>query len=225
MILEEESNENSGDFNELTPGPAVTLSQELFSSLVKYGSTSLSSETQVKQETEKEEKYPTVFEGDEDNVGEADDGGSGEENKTVGKAPLKLTVPKIKELVKMAKDLKKQERSKVEQQSKCQIKLRKSGRRKGRKPRSIKHGQVGTYKDADSKHETIEEKRAKWREGYYKKKALGTLKYQKFLSPRLPPDRKCTECGMVLRTYRSLVQHRNSAHNISYSVSSNEIEF
>ena len=53
MILEDESNENSGDFNELTSGPAVTLSQELFSSLVKYGSASLSSETQVKQETER----------------------------------------------------------------------------------------------------------------------------------------------------------------------------
>ena len=222
MILEEDSNENSGDFYDLTPGPAVALSQELFSSLVKYGSASLSSETQVKQETEKDEKYPTVSEDHEDNVEEVDDGGSSEGNKeTVGKAPLKLTVPKIKELVKMAKDLKKQERSKVEQQSKSQMKLRKSARRKGRKPRSIKQGHVGAYKDVDSKHETIEEKRAKWREGYYKKKALGTLKYQKFLSPRLPPDRKCTECGMVLRTYRSLVQHRNSAHNISYSVSSN----
>ena len=221
MILEEDSNEKSGNFYDLTPGPAVALSRELFSSLVKYGSASLSSETQVKQETEKDEKYPTVCEDHEDNAEEVDDGGSSEENKTAGKAPLKLMVPKIKELVKMAKDLKKQERSKVEQQSKSQMKLRKSGRRKGRKPRSIKQGHVGAYKDVDSKHETIEEKRAKWREGYYKKKALGTLKYQKFLSPRLPPDRKCTECGVVLRTYRSLVQHRNSAHNISYSVSSN----
>ena len=219
-MLEEDSNENSGDFYDLTPGPTVSLSEELFSSLVKYGSASLSSETHVKQETEKEEKYPTLSDGDEDNVGEVDDGGSSEENKTVGKAPVKLTVPKIKELVKMAKDLKKKERSKVEQQSKSQTKLRKSGRRKGRKPRSIKHGQVGAYKNVDSKHETLEEKRAKWREGYYKKKALGTLKYQKFLSPRLPPERKCAECGMVLRTYRSLVQHKNSAHNISYSVSS-----
>ena len=130
MILEEDSNENSADFYDLTPGPAVALSQELFSSLVKYGSASLSSETQVKQETEKDEKYPTVSEDHEDNVEEVDDGGSSEENKTVGKAPLKLTVPKFKELVKMAKDLKKQERSKVEQQSKSQMKLRKSAREK-----------------------------------------------------------------------------------------------
>ncbi len=78
----------------------------------------------------------------------------------------------------------------------------------------------GHQKPLESRAESVEEKRARWRKVYYKKKALGTLKYQKFLSPKLPPDRECSVCGLVLRTYRSLVQHQNTAHGIPFTVSS-----
>lgn len=215
ILLQEEK--SSDNFYHLTPGPALALSEELLQNLMKYGCASIDAQLEVKEERDTQKNSDDISDGDEDNVEECEE--CKEDNKTIGKAPLKVAVPRIKELVKMAKSLKEQEETKEQRQSKRHIKLRRSGRRKGRKPRSIKQGHVGAYKEVESKSETIEEKRAKWREVYYKKKALGTLKYQKFLSPNLPPDRKCSECGIVLRTYRSLVQHKNVAHDIPFSVS------
>ena len=218
LLQEDKSSENIDEFYHLTPGPALALSEELLQNLMKYGCASIDTQLEVKREEDKRESSDNISEGADENMEEEAEGRKAD-SKTILKAPLKVAVPRIKELVKMAKDMRAQEQTKEQQQSKRHMKLRRSGRRKGRRPRSIKQGHVGAYKAVESKSETVEEKRAKWREVYYKKKALGTLKYQQFLSPKLPPDRKCSECGIVLRTYRSLVQHKNIAHDIPFSVS------
>ncbi len=164
------------DPSDLIPGQTTPITYDLLQAISKFGEP-YDPGVKVKKEEGSDGEELNFSENEDFAESGAD---SEREAKAIAKAPIKLAVPRIRELVKMAKDHKQNQKRMTRNQSKQTKKTATAAtieQRKTKGPKMIRTGKQrrkpATVKQIKQEDGEVEGRRAKWRGSYYKRKAAG----------------------------------------------------